>query len=71
MTKKTRSEVYDITFIGAGPTGLFGAFYAGLREMSCKLIDALPVAGGQLSTLYPEKYIYDSPGYPEILAKDL
>ena len=64
-------QVLDITFIGAGPTGLFGAFYAGLREMSVKLIDALPQPGGQLIALYPEKMIYDTPGLPAILAKDL
>jgi thioredoxin reductase (NADPH) len=63
--------VFDITVLGAGPTGLFGAFYAGLREMTCKLIDALPMAGGQLIALYPEKMIYDSPGFPEILSKTL
>jgi len=64
-------QVFDITFVGAGPTGLFGAFYAGLREMSVKLIDALPQPGGQLIALYPEKMIYDTPGLPAILAKDL
>lgn len=63
--------VFDVTIIGAGPTGLFGAFYAGLREMSCKVIDALPMPGGQLIALYPEKMIYDSPGYPGIVSKDL
>ena len=61
----------DIAIIGAGPTGLFGAFYAGLRRMSVKLIDSLDMPGGQLSTLYPEKYIYDVAGFPAILAKDL
>lgn len=63
--------LFDVTIIGAGPTGLFGAFYAGLREMSCKVIDALPKPGGQLTALYPEKMIYDSPGYPGIVSKDL
>jgi thioredoxin reductase (NADPH) len=71
MTKGKAAEVFDITFIGAGPTGLFGAFYAGLREMSVKVIDALPQAGGQLTALYPEKMIYDTPGFSEILSKDL
>jgi thioredoxin reductase (NADPH) len=71
MGKKEAPEIFDITFVGAGPTGLFGAFYAGLREMSVKVIDALPQPGGQLITLYPEKMIYDTPGFPEILAKDL
>lgn len=64
-------DLYDMTIIGAGPTGLFAAFYAGLREMRTKLIDALPEVGGQLTTLYPEKTILDSPGYPQVLAKDL
>ncbi|HLF77488.1 MAG TPA: NAD(P)/FAD-dependent oxidoreductase [Dehalococcoidia bacterium] len=64
-------EVYDLTIIGAGPTGLFSAFYAGLRGMKTKIIESLPEAGGQLAVLYPEKFIYDVPGFPKILAKDL
>jgi ferredoxin/flavodoxin---NADP+ reductase len=64
-------DVHDITIVGAGPTGLFGAFYAGMRTMRTKIIDALPEAGGQLTALYPEKLIYDAPGFPKILAKDL
>src|SRR5688572_16347643 len=65
------NDVYDLTIIGAGPTGLFSAFYAGLRGMSTKIIESLPEAGGQLTVLYPEKFIYDVPGFPKILAKDL
>ena len=61
----------DLAIIGAGPTGLFAAFYAGLRQMSVKLIDSLEILGGQLITLYPEKYIYDVAGFPKVLAKDL
>lgn len=64
-------ELYDVTIIGAGPTGLFAAFYAGMRTMKTKIIDALPEPGGQLMALYPEKYIYDAPGFPKIVAKDL
>lgn len=64
-------EVYDVTIIGGGPVGLFGAFYAGLRGMRVKIIDSLPELGGQLTALYPEKYVYDMPGFPEVLAKDL
>ncbi|MCB5951504.1 NAD(P)/FAD-dependent oxidoreductase [Enterococcus sp. BWT-B8] len=64
-------EIYDITIIGGGPIGLFAAFYAGLRKAKTKLIDSLPQLGGQLATLYPEKYIYDVPGYPAIKAIDL
>jgi thioredoxin reductase (NADPH) len=64
-------KVFDITIIGAGPTGLFAAFYAGMRQMETKIIEALPEMGGQLAVLYPEKYIYDVPGFPKVLAKDL
>ena len=64
-------EVYDVTIIGGGPVGLFGAFYAGMRQMKTKIIDSLPELGGQLSALYPEKYVYDMPGFPKVLARDL
>jgi thioredoxin reductase len=64
-------EVRDITIIGGGPTGLFGAFYAGMRGASCRIVDSLPELGGQLTALYPEKYIYDVAGFPRVLAKDL
>jgi ferredoxin/flavodoxin---NADP+ reductase len=67
----TDAKVFDLTIIGAGPTGLFAAFYAGLRGMSTKIVESLPEPGGQLAVLYPEKYIYDVPGHPKILAKDL
>jgi thioredoxin reductase (NADPH) len=65
------SDVVDLAIIGAGPVGLFAAFYAGLRQMSVKIIDSLEALGGQLVTLYPEKYIYDVAGFPKVLAKDL
>ncbi|QXP60315.1 NAD(P)/FAD-dependent oxidoreductase [Olleya sp. HaHaR_3_96] len=61
----------DILIIGAGPTGLFAVFEAGLLKLKCHLIDALPQQGGQCSELYPKKPIYDIPAYPEILAGDL
>ncbi|MDR1781633.1 MAG: NAD(P)/FAD-dependent oxidoreductase [Bacilli bacterium] len=60
----------DITIIGAGPVGIYASFYAGLRELSVNLIEALPYIGGQLSALYPEKIIYDLPGYSKIKAQD-
>lgn len=65
------NDIRDITIIGGGPTGLFGAFFAGLRGVSCRVIDSLPELGGQLMALYPEKYIFDVGGIPKILAKDL
>lgn len=64
-------DIRDITIVGGGPTGLFGAFYAGLRGVSCRIIDSLPELGGQLTALYPEKYVFDVGGIPKILAKDL
>lgn len=64
-------DVFDLTVIGGGPTGLFAAYYAGLRHMRTKIIDTLPELGGQLTALYPEKYIYDVAGFPRILAKEL
>ncbi len=61
----------DILIIGAGPVGLFAVFEAGLLQMHCHIVDALPQPGGQLSEIYPKKPIYDIPGYPIVLAEDL
>ena len=63
-------DIYDITIIGAGPTGEFAAFYAGLRGARTQVIDALEEPGGALTAIYPEKYIYDVIGFPRVLAKD-
>jgi thioredoxin reductase len=65
------TEIRDITIIGGGPTGLFAAFYAGMRGATARIVDALPQLGGQLAALYPEKYIFDVGGFPKVLAKDL
>ncbi len=67
----SQDEVFDLTIVGAGPAGLFATFYAGLRQMKTKLIDALEEPGGQVAVLYPEKYIFDVPGFTKVLAKDL
>ena len=64
-------EIVDITIIGGGPTGLFAAFYTGMRGGTAQIVDALPQLGGQLTALYPEKYIFDVGGFSKILAKDL
>lgn len=61
----------DICIIGAGPVGLFAVFEAGLLKMRCHLIDVLPQVGGQLSEIYPQKPIYDIPGFPTINAQQL
>jgi thioredoxin reductase (NADPH) len=71
MSQPSADQPVDLAIIGAGPTGLFAAFYAGLRQMSVKLLDSLEILGGQLTTLYPEKYIYDVAGFPKVLSKDL
>ncbi|MCJ1909569.1 NAD(P)/FAD-dependent oxidoreductase [Planococcus ruber] len=64
-------EIFDITIIGGGPTGLFASFYGGMRKMKVKILDSLPQLGGQLTELYPDKFIYDVGGFTKVLAKDL
>jgi ferredoxin/flavodoxin---NADP+ reductase len=64
-------ELRDITVIGAGPVGLSAAFWAGMRQASARIVDSLPEIGGQCTTLYPEKWIFDVPGHPKVLARDL
>jgi thioredoxin reductase (NADPH) len=61
----------DVAIIGAGPVGLFAVFECGMLGMRSHIIDVLDIAGGQCAALYPEKPIYDIPGYPKILASDL
>src|SRR3989337_2605400 len=64
-------DIKDITIIGAGPSGLFTAFQAGMYEASVRIIDSMPEPGGQLTALYPENYIFDGPGFTRITAKEL
>src|SRR5712691_6226826 len=70
---QSMSEVQrtDIAVIGAGPVGLFAVFECGMLKMRCHVLDALDMTGGQCAALYPEKPIYDSPGYPRIGAAAL
>lgn len=68
---KEDTQVYDITIIGGGPTGLFTAFYGGMRKATVKIVESLPQLGGQLTALYPEKFIYDVAGFPKIRAREL
>jgi len=65
------NHLFDVTIIGGGPVGLFAAFYAGLRQMTCKIIDSLEELGGQLTALYPEKFVFDVAGFPKVYARDL
>lgn len=71
MSGSDASGLKDLTVIGGGPTGLFALFYAGMRGISARLVDSLPELGGQLTALYPEKYVFDVPGFPRVLAKEL
>lgn len=64
-------DLFDMVIVGAGPTGLFGVFYAGMRGLRTKVIEALPEVGGQLAALYPEKDIFDVAGFPKVGAKQL
>ena len=61
----------DVLIVGAGPSGLYGAYYAGFRGLTCAVVDALPEAGGQVTALYPEKMIFDIAGFPSVRGKDL
>lgn len=71
LTEENSQDVSDIIVIGGGPAGLFTAFYAGMRQATCKVIESMPQLGGQLSALYPEKYIYDVAGFPKVRAQEL
>jgi thioredoxin reductase (NADPH) len=70
MSSALRAET-DAIVIGAGPVGLFAVFQLGMVRLKCHVVDALPAIGGQLTALYPEKPIYDIPGFPKIVAADL
>src|SRR6476620_9900753 len=61
----------DLLVIGAGPTGLFAAYYAGFRGMRVAVVDSLPELGGQITAMYPEKQILDVAGFPTIKGRDL
>jgi thioredoxin reductase len=65
------SELFDLTIVGAGPSGLYAAYYAGFRGLKVKLVDSLEDLGGQITALYPEKYIFDVAGFPKIYGRDL
>ncbi|MFI7025604.1 NAD(P)/FAD-dependent oxidoreductase [Micromonospora sp. NPDC049900] len=69
-TAAGRYEV-DLAIVGAGPTGLYGAYYAGFRAMTVAVIDSLPLPGGQIAALYPEKEIFDIAGIPAVRGQSL
>ena len=61
----------DVLLVGAGPVGLYGAYYAGVRGLRVAVVDSLPEPGGQIAAMYPEKPIYDVGGFPEVVGRDL
>ena len=65
------SDVVDITILGAGPSGLAAAYYAGHRDASVRIIESLEQIGGQVAAVYPEKHVYDVAGYPKIQGQAL
>jgi thioredoxin reductase (NADPH) len=71
MSGPTGESTFDIVIVGAGPTGLFAAYYAGFRGLSTAIVDSLPEAGGQITAMYPEKMIYDVGGFPAVRGRDL
>lgn len=70
-TGRPPAHEVDLLIVGAGPTGLFAAYYAGFRGLSTALVDALPEPGGQVTAMYPEKMIFDVAGFPEVRGRDL
>ncbi|MFC4084729.1 NAD(P)/FAD-dependent oxidoreductase [Amycolatopsis samaneae] len=71
MTLTSGEPSYDLVIIGAGPTGLFAAYYAGFRGLSMAVVDSLPEPGGQVTAMYPEKMIYDVGGFAAVRGRDL
>ena len=61
----------DLLIIGAGPTGLFAAYYAGFRGHRVAVVDSLPELGGQITAMYPEKQIFDVAGFPSVKGRAL
>ncbi|WP_422647230.1 NAD(P)/FAD-dependent oxidoreductase [Actinoalloteichus caeruleus] len=70
MAPDTTEDV-DLVVVGAGPVGLYAAYYAGFRELTVAVVDSLPEPGGQVTAMYPEKLIYDVAGFPEVRGRDL
>ncbi len=71
MSVQQQQPTTDFIIIGGGPAGMFAAFYSGMRQATAKIIDSMPQLGGQLTALYPEKYIYDVAGFPKVTAQQL
>lgn len=66
-----RDREVDLVIVGAGPAGLFAAYYGGFRGLRVAVVDSLPQPGGQVTAMYPEKPIYDIAGFPAVRGRDL
>ena len=71
MTDAASTKSVDLLIVGAGPVGLFGAYYAGVRKLTTIVLDSLEEPGGQITAMYPEKAIFDVAGFPAIKGRDL
>jgi thioredoxin reductase len=71
VTSEATESNVDVLIVGAGPVGLFGAYYAGVRGLSTAVLDSLPEPGGQITAMYPEKAIFDVAGFPAIRGREL
>ncbi|MCU1658826.1 MAG: NAD(P)/FAD-dependent oxidoreductase [Pseudonocardiales bacterium] len=71
MTDSPGTTSVDLLIVGAGPVGLFGAYYAGVRTLSTAVLDSLEEPGGQITAMYPEKAIFDVAGFPAIRGREL
>ncbi|MEP6598771.1 MAG: NAD(P)/FAD-dependent oxidoreductase [Actinomycetota bacterium] len=71
MTDAPNQTVVDLLIVGAGPVGLFGAYYAGVRKLSTAMLDSLEEPGGQITAMYPEKAIFDVAGFPAVIGREL
>jgi ferredoxin/flavodoxin---NADP+ reductase len=71
VSAAARTHEVDILIVGAGPVGLYGAYYVGERGLSAAVVDSLSEVGGQITAMYPEKQIYDVAGFPAVSGRDL
>jgi ferredoxin/flavodoxin---NADP+ reductase len=71
VAEGANTKSVDVLIVGAGPVGLFGAYYAGVRKLKTAVLDSLEEPGGQITAMYPEKAIFDVAGFPAIRGREL